>query len=203
MTNLQTVAESLATICDGRSWIFVTAQEDMRKVLGDMEEKGNDFSKIQDRFRTRLKLTSANVDEVIQRRLLEKNDSGLQICQGFYEEEKNNFGTMFDFADGSITYKNFRSEEHFIECYPFIPYQFTLFQSSIENLSVHNAFEGKHSSVGERSMLEVFKRSRSILPIKMLASWRRSIICMRAFVQSSRHRSRVRSSQLKITWMTS
>ena len=50
------------------------------------------------------------------------------------KEEKNNFGTMFDFADGSITYKNFRSEEHFIECYPFIPYQFTLFQSSIENL---------------------------------------------------------------------
>ena len=112
MTNLQTVAESLATICDGRSWIFVTAQEDMRKVLGDMEDKGNDFSKIQDRFKTRLKLTSANVDEVIQRRLLEKNDSGHHICQGFYEEEKNNFGTMFDFADGSITYKNFRSEEH-------------------------------------------------------------------------------------------
>jgi hypothetical protein len=29
MTNLQTVAESLATKCQGRAWIIVTAQEDM------------------------------------------------------------------------------------------------------------------------------------------------------------------------------
>ncbi len=41
--------------------------------------------------------------------------------------------------------------------YPFIPYQFELFQSAIQQLSQHNAFEGKHSSVGERSMLGVFQ----------------------------------------------
>ena len=158
MTNLQTVAESLATICEGRSWIFVTAQEDMREVIGEMEEQGNDFSKIQDRFKIRLKLTSANVDEVIQRRLLEKNEDGSKHCQALYDEQKNNLGTLFDFADGSVTYRNFRSVDHFTDCYPFIPYQFTLFQSSIENLSLHNAFEGKHSSVGERSMLEVFQK---------------------------------------------
>jgi len=157
MTNLQTIAESLATICDGQSWIFVTAQEDMLNVIGEMEEKGNDFSKIQDRFKTRLKLTSANVDEVIQKRLLQKNEEGVQLCRDLYTGEKNNFGTLFDFADGSIIYQNYRSEDHFIQCYPFIPYQFTLFQSSIENLSLHNAFEGKHRSVGERSMLEVFQ----------------------------------------------
>ena len=29
MTNLQTIAESLATKCRGRAWIVVTAQEDM------------------------------------------------------------------------------------------------------------------------------------------------------------------------------
>ena len=58
-----------------------TAQEDMRKVLGDMEEKGNDFSKIQDRFRTRLKLTSANVDEVIQRRLLRRTIAGIKYVR--------------------------------------------------------------------------------------------------------------------------
>ncbi|MRT18666.1 hypothetical protein F3C99_17250, partial [Vitellibacter sp. q18] len=39
-----------------------------------------------------------------------------------------------------------------------IPYQFALFQSAIQNLSHHNAFEGKHSSVGERSMLGVFQQ---------------------------------------------
>ena len=51
-----------------------------------------------------------------------------------------------------------RDKEHFIHCYPFIPYQFALFQSAIQNLSLHNAFEGRHSSVGERSMLGVFQQ---------------------------------------------
>ena len=56
MTNLQTIAESLGTKCKGRAWLVVTAQEDMATVLGDMgKQLTNDFSKIQDRFKTRLK----------------------------------------------------------------------------------------------------------------------------------------------------
>ncbi len=45
MTNLQTVAESLATKCDGRAWIIVTAQEEMSSVLGDLsKQQSNDFT---------------------------------------------------------------------------------------------------------------------------------------------------------------
>jgi hypothetical protein len=105
-----------------------------------------------------MKLTSANVDEVIQKRLLKKNATGESYLTRLYGEERNNFGTLFDFADGSISYRNFRDQQHFIDSYPFIPYQFTLFQSAIENLSKQNAFEGQHSSVGERSMLGVFQQ---------------------------------------------
>jgi hypothetical protein len=158
MTNLQTIAESLATKCKGQSWLIVTAQADMDSVLGEMgKQMTNDFSKIQDRFKTRLKLTSQNVDEVIQMRLLAKNENGKAITKKMYEKEKNNFGTLFTFSDGATTYRNFVDEKHFTNCYPFIPYQFTLFQSSIENLSARAAFEGRHSSVGERSMLGVFQ----------------------------------------------
>ena len=45
-----------------------------------------------------------------------------------------------------------------LHSYPFIPYQFILFQEAIKGLSRHSAFEGKHSSVGERSMLGVFQQ---------------------------------------------
>jgi len=158
MTNLQTVAESLATKCRGRAWVIVTAQEVLDDVVGEMNKKqGNDFSKIQARFANRMKLTGANVDEVIQKRLLLKKESGVAILSDVYHEQVNNFKTLFDFGDGSQTYKNFRDRDHFIHSYPFIPYQFTLFQAAIQNLSQHNAFEGKHSSVGERSMLGVFQ----------------------------------------------
>ncbi len=159
MTNLQTIAESLATKCNGRAWVIVTAQEDMNTVVGEMgKQQGNDFTKIQDRFKNRMKLTSADVDEVIRKRLLQKNAAGYQQLTAVYDQQHNNFKTLFDFADGAQTYRNFRDREHFIESYPFIPYQFDLFQSAIQSLSVHNAFEGRHSSVGERSMLGVFQQ---------------------------------------------
>jgi len=158
MTNLQTVAESLATKCRGRAWVIVTAQEDMNAVVGEMDKnQGNDFSKIQARFANRMKLTGADVAEVIQKRLLLKNEDGIEKLTDLFHEQENNFKTLFDFADGSQTYRNFRDSDHFIHAYPFIPYQFTLFQTAIQALSQHNAFEGKHTSVGERSMLGVFQ----------------------------------------------
>lgn len=159
MTNLQTIAESLATKCNGRAWVVVTAQEDMNSIIGDMtKQQGNDFSKIQARFSNRLKLTSADVAEVIQIRLLSKTDASKKLIEALYDKQANNFKTLFDFADGAKVYKNFKDKEHFVSAYPFIPYQFDLFQASIQHLSIHNAFEGKHSSVGERSMLGVFQQ---------------------------------------------
>ena len=73
MLNLQTITEELGTICRRRAWVVVTSQEDMDAVLGDMSKaKKQDFSKIQGRFFPPLSLSSANVDEVIQSRLLAK-----------------------------------------------------------------------------------------------------------------------------------
>ena len=159
MTNLQTIAESLATKCRGQAWIIITAQEDMNTVIGEMgKQQSNDFSKIQDRFANRMKLTSADVAEVIQKRLLQKNEQGIASLSELFHRQVNNFNTLFSFTDGAPTYRTFRDRDHFIQSYPFVPYQYILFQSSIQNLSLHNAFEGKHSSVGERSMLGVFQQ---------------------------------------------
>ena len=159
MTNLQTVAESLATKCKGQAWVIVTAQESMETVVGEEgKQQSNDFTKIQARFKNRMKLTSQDVAEVIQRRLLQKKEEYVPQLSDLYHQQENNFKTLFDFSDGAQTYRNFSDREHFILSYPFIPYQFGLFQSAIQNLSTHNAFEGKHSSVGERSMLGVFQQ---------------------------------------------
>ncbi len=156
MLNLQTIAESLNTKCGGRAWVFVTSQEDMDKVVGDRtKQQGNDFSKIQARFKTRVHLTSADVEEVIRKRLLEKNEDGAVALRDIYATESANFKTLFDFVDGAKKYRNYTDEEHFVGTYPFVSYQFPLFQAAIIGISDHNAFEGRNSSVGERSMLGV------------------------------------------------
>ena len=189
MTNLQTVAESLATKCQGKAWVIVTAQEDMDSVMGDMsKQQSNDFTKIQARFANRLKLTSADVAEVIQKRLLTKNDTGAILLETVYDQQLNNFKTLFDFSDGGQHYQNFRDLEHFTYCYPFVPYQFPLFQSAIRGLSMHNGFEGKANSVGERSMLGVFREVAMAIdnePVGQLATFDRMFEGIRGALKSA------------------
>ena len=57
----------IVNACGGKAWIIVTSQQDIDSIT---KTKGNDFSKIQGRFDTRLSLSSANVDEVIKKRMV-------------------------------------------------------------------------------------------------------------------------------------
>ena len=84
MLNLQTVRHELSQACFGKAWVVVTSQQDVDSI---MKVKGNDFSKIQGRFATRLALSSANVDEVIKKRILDKNDTGAQTLRLLYEQK--------------------------------------------------------------------------------------------------------------------
>lgn len=158
MLNLQTTAETLSTVCNGRAWIFVTSQGDLKSVLGELEgASAQDFTKIEARFKSRMTLTSADVREVIQKRLLAKHEDEPEVLTKIYDIEKENLQTLFRFGDGSKEYKSWRGSDQFCDFYPFHTYQFDLFQRAIEQLSRHDAFTGKHTAVGERSMLAVFQ----------------------------------------------
>lgn len=159
MLELQAITEKLGTLCKGRAAVIVTSQASVATFLEDMGAtlSRDDFSKIQGRFRTRLHLDSQDVEEVIQKRLLEKKDDAKQVLRDLYHSEANNFKTLFDFTEGQVL-KNFKGEDHFIDCYPFIPYQFTLFQNAMQELSRHGAFQGGYTSVGARSILSVFQQ---------------------------------------------
>lgn len=158
MLNLQTIAETLATVCDGRAWIFVTSQSALQNVIGDLRDgQGHDFTRIEARFKTRLTLAGADVREVIQKRLLAKHEDEPEVLTDIYDKEKENLQTIYRFGDGSVEYKSWRGSDEFCAYYPFHPYQFDLFQRAIEQLSRHDAFTGKHTAVGERSMLAVFQ----------------------------------------------
>lgn len=158
MLNLQTIAESLYTKCNGNSWVIVTSQEDLESLVGDDSGvQSDDFSKIQGRFRVRMPLTSSMVDEVIEKRLLAKSDNGVNLLSSLYKNEGENLKTLLSFSEAGMQFKGYQGTKDFVNKYPFIPYQFDLFQQCIKALSRHNVFQGKHQSVGERSMLGVFQ----------------------------------------------
>lgn len=159
MLNLQTVAETLATRTKGNSWILVTSQEDMEKVVGDMSKsQQNDFSRIQARFALKVPLTSANVDEVIEKRLLSKTENAQNHLIKAYKKDSAHLESLLSFSEAGVQFKGFSDATDFGNKFPFVPYQFDLFQQCRRALSMHNAFQGKHASVGERSMLGVFQQ---------------------------------------------
>lgn len=155
MLNLQTVVEDLGTYCGGRAWVIVTSQEDIDSIT---KVKGNDFSKIQGRFNTRLILSSANVDEVIKRRILRKNDVARDTLKLLYQDKEAILKNLITFSTDTAEMKTYKSEEDFKDVYPFIPYQFNLLQSVFTGVRIHGA-SGKHLSEGERSLLSAFQES--------------------------------------------
>lgn len=158
MLNLQTITETLGTVCNGRAWVLVTSQADLEGVLGGFRGmESQDISKIQGRFKTLITLASADVREVIQKRLLAKKEAEPEVLTDIYDREKENLQTLFRFGDGSVSYHGWRGSDQFCAYYPFAPYQFDLFQVAITQLSKHNAFTGRFTAVGERSMLAVFQ----------------------------------------------
>ena len=154
MLNLQTVTEELGKECMGKAWVIVTSQQDIDSIT---KVKGNDFSKIQGRFDTRLSLSSANVDAVIKKRILEKTEPAAETLRLLYEQKATIIKNLIVFND-TAEKKLYTSAEDFAEVYPFVPYQFNLLSSVLTSIRTHGA-SGKHLSGGERSMLALFKES--------------------------------------------
>ncbi|MGI6033285.1 MAG: BREX system P-loop protein BrxC [Coriobacteriales bacterium] len=158
MVNLQSVAEELNSECNGDSWVFVTSQEDMENVVGQMKvNSANDFTKIQARFNIKMTLSSADAKEVIRARLLAKKPKDADAFYSLYDKYQQDFGMLFDFTDGAKHYKQYEDRDDFLDTYPFVPYQFEVFMSSLRGLSDHSCFTGRHNSTGARSMLGVFQ----------------------------------------------
>lgn len=157
MLHLQTITEQLGTVCGGRAWVVVTSQEDLDAVLGDLTStKQHDFSKIQARFKTRLSLSSANVDEVIKTRLLKKNGAAEMPLAQAYDGQHDILRNQLSFVGAGMSFKTFDDSDDFSACYPFAAYQFILLQKVFASIRKAGA-TGQHLAEGERSTLEAFQ----------------------------------------------
>lgn len=158
MLKLQTITENLGTICEGRAWVVVTSQEDIDAVLGKMQEgsRKNDFSRIQQRF-DRISLSSSNVNEVIEKRLLDKTEPAQQALEALYNEKGDIIRSQLSFEHtNKAEFSNFTGADNFVASYPFAPYQYNLIQKVFSGISQAGA-AGTHLAKGERSLIEAFQ----------------------------------------------
>jgi len=155
MINLQSIVEEVGTQCKGKVWIIVTSQEAIDSVV---KISGDDFSKIQGRFNTRLSLSSASVDEVIKKRILEKTEDADRHLRLIYDKEHAVLKNLFTFTDAVLDIKGYADAAEFSATYPFVPYQFIIIQKVLAEIRKHGN-SGKHLSGGERSMLSGFQEA--------------------------------------------
>jgi hypothetical protein len=155
MLNLQTVVEDLGIYCQGRAWVVVTSQEAIDEITKN-RIRGQDFSKIIGRFNRPLNLSSANTDEVIKLRLLNKNDAACQSLKALYDQKVAILKNQITFTADCAELPGYRHVEEFVSAYPFIPYQFNLLQQVFTVIRVMGA-AGKHLASGERSLLDAFQ----------------------------------------------
>ena len=152
MLNLQTIVEDLGIECGGKAWVIVTSQEaidDVIKVIG------NNFSKIQGRFDTKLSLSSSDIDEVIKKRILAKKEEYTESLELIYDKDESIIKNLLLFKNAAYQ-KLYMDKIDFAETYPFIPYQFRLLQNVFTDIRKHG-FAGKHLSSGERSLIGAFQ----------------------------------------------
>lgn len=162
MLNLQTIVEEIGTRCDGRVWVMVTSQEAIDSIT---KISGDDFSKIQGRFNTRLSLSSSSVDEVIKKRILAKTENAENMLKLVYDKNSAVLKNLYTFTDAVLDLKGYANEFDFVETYPFVPYQFRLMQNVLAQIRKHGN-SGKHLSGGERSMLSGFQEAAQVIADK-------------------------------------
>ena len=152
MLNLQTIVEDLGIECGGKAWVIVTSQQaidDVIKVIG------NNFSKIQGRFDTKLSLSSSDIDEVIKKRILAKKEEYTESLELIYDKDESIIKNLLLFKNAAYQ-KLYMDRIDFAETYPFIPYQFRLLQNVFTDIRKHG-YAGKHLSSGERSLIGAFQ----------------------------------------------
>lgn len=154
MLNLQTIVEDLGLECGGKAWVIVTSQEAIDDVV---KVQGNDFSKIQGRFDTKLSLSSSDIDEVIKKRILDKTPEAKDSLKMIYDKEEGIIRNLLSFKNATYQ-KVYEDNNDFAETYPFIPYQFKLLQDVFTDIRKHG-YAGKHLSSGERSLLGAFQET--------------------------------------------
>lgn len=155
MLSLQTLVEELGARCKGRVWVMVTSQEAIDEVAMIV---GDDFSKIQGRFNTRLSLSSSSVDEVIKRRVPDKNAPAASALKTEYADQSAVLRNLFTFEGSRGDLFGYASEADFVEAYPFADYQFKLLPDVMEEIRKRGV-KAQHMSTGERSMLSAFQES--------------------------------------------
>lgn len=159
LLNLETIVEEIGSFCENKVWIVCTAQQDLKNLIDNTDNKTGDFGKILGRFETRISLQSQDASYITKKRVLAKNSNGIGHLTGFYNKNKADIENLFTF-DHDL-YNNYDDVKDYSLTYPFIPYQFRLISDVFQSFS-NIKYLGEGVKNTERSIIGIIHHTAGL-----------------------------------------
>lgn len=124
-------------------WLVVTSQEKLQDVVESLEGTRIELARVRDRFPITVDIVPSDIEEVVSRRLLDKNAEGAEAVRKLFRAHRNQLleNTRLD----SPTRQRDYPEEAYVRLYPLLPYQVELL---IDAVSAHRARGGTGPQFG-------------------------------------------------------
>ena len=156
LLNFQNIIERLSEDLNNNVWVLCTAQQTLDEVINLNTNESIDsqveFGKILGRFDTRISLQSNDASFITQKRVLDKNSTGIKELKDLFSKNMDYIQNQFKIRHES--YKGYQTEDDFILAYPFVPYQFKLIAHVFEAFQQLN-YVIKEVKDNERSVLGI------------------------------------------------
>lgn len=134
MLDLQGLAHALQKE-DGGLWLVATGQETLDDIVGALGDKRVELARVRDRFPLSVDLLPSDIEEVVSKRVLEKNEIGDKGVRGVFDAHHNQLRANVA-LDSPARDSDFTGVE-FARVYPLLPYQIQLFIDAVSALRAH------------------------------------------------------------------
>lgn len=154
LARLQAFVEEAALKGQGRIWVAVTTHGDMGAIYKEARALDGDMKKIEGRFRFKPALTTENIEQVLENRLLRKRTEGRQVLQSLYERCGSGSLKGIGELSNALQVLPDCSEDSFVTYYPFLPYQVHLIPDIVKSLRSRGG-RGEQMSGSTRTLLAI------------------------------------------------
>ncbi len=152
MLDLQAIVQSMGRLGKGRLWIAVTSQEQLKEIVGNLDDMRVELARLKDRFLIEVHLKPSDITEVTSKRVLSKKQEVQGQLTSLFDQSRGSLAAHA--AISSDTKMPELTEKSFVELYPLLPYQSELVIRIVSGLRTQGG-SSRHVGGANRTIIKL------------------------------------------------